>query len=223
MQKVFITYRLAPGVSMDAYKEWSRTVDQRITPFQDSIDGFVPWQILGGEPDDTGVDIIEEITIEDWDAYQKMQKESSEMAVVLEGFERLKEFGELLKGSYGSLRRGQAEIELVDYFSADQEPVRIELDPRLAPEENIERYFKRYGKAKRAGPSIEARKGEVEARVKKLAQLGEEVLEAADEEVLDRVSQEATGYLRAKKRSRKEDSIQKAQKKDSFAQARSRK
>tara|TARA_B100000519_G_scaffold13659_1_gene10324 strand:- start:102884 stop:103417 length:534 start_codon:yes stop_codon:yes gene_type:complete len=89
MQKVFITYRLAPGVSMDAYKEWSRTVDQRITPFQDSIDGFVPWQILGGEPDDTGVDIIEEITIEDWDAYQKMQKESSEMAVVLEGFERL--------------------------------------------------------------------------------------------------------------------------------------
>ena len=89
MQKVFITYRLAPGVSMDAYKEWSRTVDQRITPFQDSIDGFVPWQILGGEPDDTGVDIIEEITIEDWDAYQKMQKESSEMAVVFEGFERL--------------------------------------------------------------------------------------------------------------------------------------
>lgn len=121
----------------------------------------------------------------------------------LEGFERLKQFGELLKGSYGSLRRGQAEIELVDYFSADQEPVRIELDPKLAPEENIERYFKRYGKAKRAGPSIEARKGEVEARVEKLAQLGAEVLEGANEEALDRLSQEAAKYLRARKRSRK--------------------
>tara|TARA_B100000809_G_C15127500_1_gene526889 strand:- start:1759 stop:3234 length:1476 start_codon:yes stop_codon:yes gene_type:complete len=125
----------------------------------------------------------------------------------LEGFERIKEFGELLKGSYGSLRRGQAEIELVDYFSPGQEPVRIELDPRLAPEENIERYFKRYRKAKRAGPSIEARRGEVGARVKKLAQLGEEVLEAGDEEVLDRVSQEAAGYLRAKKRSRKSSKV----------------
>ena len=121
----------------------------------------------------------------------------------LEGFERLKQFGELLKGSYGNLRRGQAEIELVDYFSAGQEPVRIELDPRLAPEENIERYFKRYRKAKRAGPSIKARKGEVKARVEKLAQLGAEVLEAADEEALDRFSEEAAKYLRAKKRSRR--------------------
>ena len=121
----------------------------------------------------------------------------------LGGFEHLRQFGELLKGSYGSLRRGQAEIELVDYFSEGQEPVRIKLDPRLNPEENIERYFKRYRKAKRAGPAIEARKGEVKGRVEKLAQLGAEVLEATDEEALDRLSQEAAKYLRAKKRSRR--------------------
>ena len=119
----------------------------------------------------------------------------------LEGFERIQQFGELLKGSFGQLRRGQEEIELVDYFSAGQEPVRIKLDPKLNPEENIERYFKRYRKAKRAGPAIEARMGEVKERVEKLARLEAEVLEAADEEALERSSQEAAKHLRQGKRS----------------------
>ena len=118
----------------------------------------------------------------------------------LDGFERYKEFGELLKGSYASLRRGLEAVELVDYFSEGQEPVRIELDPRLGPEENIERYFKRYRKAKRAGPAIESRQEEIQAKLEGLSLLAPRVEEAADEEALEKLSEEARQYLRVKNR-----------------------
>ena len=120
----------------------------------------------------------------------------------LDGFERQRELGELLKGSYDSLRRGLKEVELVDYFSDGQEPVRIELDARLGPEENIERYFKRYRKARRAGPSIEKRRGEVEGKLKKLSLLAAQVDEAADDDTLESLSGEAQSHLRSRKRSR---------------------
>ena len=120
----------------------------------------------------------------------------------LDGFERQRELGELLKGSYDSLRRGLKEVELVDYFSDGQEPVRIELDARLGPEENIERYFKRYRKARRAGPSIEKRRGEVEGKLKKLSLLAAQVDEAADDDALESLSGEAQSHLRSRKRSR---------------------
>ena len=120
----------------------------------------------------------------------------------LDGFERQRELGELLKGSYGSLRRGLKEVELVDYFSDGQEPVRIELDARLGPEENIERYFKRFRKARRAGPSIEKRKGEVEGKLESLSLLAAQVDEAADDETIESLSGEAELYLRSRKRSR---------------------
>ncbi len=120
----------------------------------------------------------------------------------LDGFERQRELGELLKGSYGSLRRGLKEVELVDYFSDGQEPVRIELDARLGPEENIERYFKRYRKARRAGPSIEKRRGEVEGKLEKISLLAVQVDEAADDGTLESLSGEAQPHLRSRKRSR---------------------
>ena len=120
----------------------------------------------------------------------------------LDGFERQRELGELLKGSYGSLRRGLKEVELVDYFSDGQEPVRIELDARLGPEENIERYFKRYRKARRAGPSIEKRQGEIEGKLEKLSLLADQVDEAADDDTLESLSAEAQLYLRSRKRGR---------------------
>ena len=120
----------------------------------------------------------------------------------LDGFERHRELGELLKGSYASLSRGLKEVELIDYFSDEQDPVVIELDARLGPEENIERYFKRYRKARRAGPSIEKRKAEVEGTLESLGRLAGQV-EEADDEAVERLSVEARQYLRSRKRSRR--------------------
>lgn len=66
-----------------------------------------------------------------------------------EGAERVRMDGELLKSALGSLRRGQTAVDLPDWFS-DGSPRRIELDPKLSPQENVERIFKRYHKLERS-------------------------------------------------------------------------
>jgi predicted ribosome quality control (RQC) complex YloA/Tae2 family protein len=81
-----------------------------------------------------------------------------------------KKKGELLKGAYGSLRRGMSEIELEDYFDPAGGKVRIALDPRLGPQENIERHFRRYRKCARAVPFLEVRLAAIEVELRRTAE-----------------------------------------------------
>ena len=77
------------------------------------------------------------------------------------GVENLQK-GELLKGAFGDLQRGMASIELDDYFDPDLAKIRIELDPARGPRENVERYFKRYQKSRRAVPILRDRLARME-------------------------------------------------------------
>ena len=85
-----------------------------------------------------------------------------------EGSDAYRQSGELLKGAFGQLRRGMSSIELENYFDTAPEgskKVRIELDPALSPQQNIERYFKRYRKSRRAIPFLRERLAKVEAEL----------------------------------------------------------
>ena len=42
MQKVFVMYRLKPGVKIEDYRKWSISLDQKVTPFHALF-----FQILG--------------------------------------------------------------------------------------------------------------------------------------------------------------------------------
>ena len=88
--------------------------------------------------------------------------------------------GELLKASFHELRRGQTEVEVVDWFDPAMPKRSIRLDAQLTPQENIERYFRRHHKAKRALPILEARLGDLEKSVAALERLQEEFEAAAD-------------------------------------------
>ena len=57
--------------------------------------------------------------------------------------------GELLTANLHQVERGQAVIEVQNYYSPDLSTLPIELDPQLNPSENAQQYFKRYTKAKR--------------------------------------------------------------------------
>jgi predicted ribosome quality control (RQC) complex YloA/Tae2 family protein len=57
--------------------------------------------------------------------------------------------GELLTANLHQVDRGQAVIEVQNYYSPDLSELSIELDPQLNPSENAQQYFKRYTKAKR--------------------------------------------------------------------------
>jgi predicted ribosome quality control (RQC) complex YloA/Tae2 family protein len=60
--------------------------------------------------------------------------------------EQWKIAGELLAANLWQVERGQASVEVPNYYDAEQRPLTIELDPELTPQENVERLFRRYRK-----------------------------------------------------------------------------
>ena len=101
--------------------------------------------------------------------YARMQLQSFERAMKeAQGAERHKEMGELLNASAHTIAKGIFEVSLVDYYDPDMKEIQIELDPKLSPRENADRYFKRYRKLKEAGESALARRDEVISRLNKL-------------------------------------------------------
>jgi predicted ribosome quality control (RQC) complex YloA/Tae2 family protein len=85
---------------------------------------------------------------------EKLERELASAEAAL-GLERQ---GELLKSVMGGLSKGDREAVVRDWDSGEQ--VRIPLDPKLSPSENLESLFKRYRKALRTltkgGAQLEA-------------------------------------------------------------------
>jgi len=67
--------------------------------------------------------------------------------------ERLEEYrlyGELFMANLHALKRGMQAAKVVNFYSETQEPIVIPLDERFSPQENAQRYFKKYKKGKAA-------------------------------------------------------------------------
>jgi hypothetical protein len=74
MQKVFVTYRLRQGVTLDQYKIWSREVDQRITPSQPGVIRFEVYAVEGAQSGEPYCDIVEDIEVDSYDAFAAILK-----------------------------------------------------------------------------------------------------------------------------------------------------
>jgi predicted ribosome quality control (RQC) complex YloA/Tae2 family protein len=85
--------------------------------------------------------------------------------------ESIRRQGELLKIALPQVRRGQREVEVQDFFDSAAPMVTIELDPRVTPEENLQRIFERYKKAKAGREKLAARLKQTERDVAALGQL----------------------------------------------------
>jgi predicted ribosome quality control (RQC) complex YloA/Tae2 family protein len=95
----------------------------------------------------------------------------AERAEAAAGAERVRQDGELLKGALGRFARGDRWIELEDWFAPDAPRRRVELDPKLAPQANVEKYFDRYHKLLRAADQLERERGLADERVAALSEL----------------------------------------------------
>ncbi|TVX94167.1 Rqc2 family fibronectin-binding protein [Paenibacillus agilis] len=62
--------------------------------------------------------------------------------------DRYRIMGELLFASLHQLKRGDNEIELMNFYDENGAMINIPLDPLLSPSDNAQRYFKRYNKMK---------------------------------------------------------------------------
>ena len=82
MQKVFVLYRLKPGVKLEDYRKWSVNKDQKTTPFQPSVHRFEVYEIEGAEKGQSPYQIVEDIDVESWEAWQKVVKSEGMKQVV---------------------------------------------------------------------------------------------------------------------------------------------
>lgn len=92
---------------------------------------------------------------------EKIEKDLEEAV----DFEKFQKLGELLKINYDKLSKGMNEIILEDILSPDLNQIRITLDSKLSPVNNIERYFKKYRKG-REGLDILKRRLEISKQEK---------------------------------------------------------
>lgn len=80
---------------------------------------------------------------------KKIDAQEAELIACAEG-ETYKKMGDLITSNIWQLSRGMEKAELIDYSDEGMPTVTVELDTRLSPAQNAQRYYKRYAKARRA-------------------------------------------------------------------------
>lgn len=85
--------------------------------------------------------------------------------------EKLRITGDLLLANLHNIKRGDESVEVDDYYQSPVVQLKIILDSKLLPQENAERYFKRYRKAKRAGAHHKRRLHETRQEIDWLEQV----------------------------------------------------
>jgi len=79
--------------------------------------------------------------------------------------EQLKQYGDLINANIYRIKRGDTLLRAQNYYDPDMAEVEIELNPKLSPSANAQRYFKQYNKAKKAAVEL---KKQIEAARKEL-------------------------------------------------------
>jgi len=119
-------------------------------------------------------------------------------------------YGELITANIHMLKKGMKSCSLLNYYEPEETYVTIELDESLTPQENAQRYFKKYSKAKSAhayaSEQLKIAKRELEYLENVLFNLEEANSPEEVEEIREELQNQ--GYLR--KTDRKKRPVQKS-------------
>jgi len=132
--------------------------------------------------------------------YKKLQKLQEELMEAEES-QKYRIYGELLTAHLHLIQPGDQEIEVINYYSDNEEKITIPLVPTWSPAKNAQNYFKKYTKAKNA---LKEKKIQLE-ETERETQYFENLLHAIEnvstlqdiEEIRDELIEE--GYLKKRK------------------------
>ncbi len=99
-------------------------------------------------------------------------------------------YGELLLASLHTVRRDDRVVTLSDYSTDPPVDVEIDLDPRLTPHENAEKYFKKYKKGKRGLEHSKRRLAEAQAELTWLEQLDYQLHDTVKNSDIEEIAEE---------------------------------
>ncbi|PEY41347.1 hypothetical protein CN354_05915 [Bacillus cereus] len=109
-------------------------------------------------------------------------------------------FGELLTANMYALKKGDKEIEVVNYYDENGGTVKITLDPLKTPSENAQRYFQKYQKAKNSVAIVEEQIEKTNEEILYFDSLLQQ-MEAASSKDIEEIREELAeeGYIRNRK------------------------
>jgi predicted ribosome quality control (RQC) complex YloA/Tae2 family protein len=128
-----------------------------------------------------------------------------EQLKIAENADELKTKGDMLIANISRLKRGQNEAILQDPYNPDGSEIKIDLDEKLSPSDNAQKYYQEYKKAKKSkqivGKFYDKNKNELEH----LTSLIERVDQADDMDTLEDIRHELVkmGIIRAKSSEKK--------------------
>lgn len=130
-----------------------------------------------------------------------------------------KKIGDLILANLSTARRDGTKIVLTDYFDENLREITLEADENVTLKELAEKYFARYGKARRADAELSTRIAAAQSAIVRLRTLQNElapilIAQNADElEKFIETNSEAFAFKKSEERARIEKSARKAGKK----------
>ncbi|WP_242314977.1 NFACT RNA binding domain-containing protein [Bacillus cereus group sp. BfR-BA-01355] len=109
-------------------------------------------------------------------------------------------FGELLTANMYALKKGDKDIEVVNYYDENSGTVKITLDPLKTPSDNAQRYFQKYQKAKNSVVIVEEQIEKTNEEILYFDSLLQQ-MEAASSKDIEEIREELAeeGYVRNRK------------------------
>jgi predicted ribosome quality control (RQC) complex YloA/Tae2 family protein len=130
---------------------------------------------------------------------EKKLKKLEQTLKEAEKAEQYRLYGELLTANLYAIKRGDEQVEVINYYDENGSTVIIPLDPQKSPSENAQNYFQKYQKAKNSvhivQEQIERTRQEVDYFERLLQQM-ESASPKDVEEIREELIEE--GYLRAR-------------------------
>ncbi len=109
---------------------------------------------------------------------------------IAENAEELKKKGDIIITNLNILQRGQKEAILQDHYSPDGNEIRIELDEKLSPSNNAQKYYQEYKKAKKSKKIVEKLYEKNKKEIDQLLNISKIIEHAEDISTLDDIRQE---------------------------------
>ena len=135
--------------------------------------------------------------------YQDIMRESAER-------DKYKLFGELIISNIYCIPKNSEKVSLLNYYSSDNEYVEVPLDKNLLPQENAQKYFKKYTKSKTAYIHASKQLKETYLELEYLESVSHNLENCKNLSEIEEIREELilAGYLEAKRKNKnKKDTL----------------
>ncbi len=122
---------------------------QHFDTFGELVDVYFEKRDLVDRIKQRGQDIIKLVSNANARLQKKIEVQKEELRECADG-EKFKLYGDLLTANLYAIKRGAKEAVVQNYYSENCENITIELDSRLTPAQNAQRFYKKYNKCKNA-------------------------------------------------------------------------